>query len=189
MIRSADLMDRHLKELFYREIIQGCENAFVSIRRLDQNLRSTDNRAVAIYENLYSFLGHAAAVSLILWPSPRGNARSRSRSSARGAALRAALAVRDLNALSNRTLRDHIVHMDERIDEWWETSNNHNIVGRMVGSRNAIVGIAISDIFEHFIPNEGVFIFRGEEFDLRALVVGLEEIQESASDTLRDSRG
>lgn len=168
------------------DLIQGCENAFKCLQRLDANLSARENRTADIYENLYSFLGYSAAVSLILWPSPRGKREVIAQSAKRGASLRSSLGVKDSNILSERGLRDHFVHMDERLDAWWESSQNRNIVRRMVAPRNAIAGISVSDVFEHYIPTEGVLIFRGDEYDIRAYVRGLQDIHERARTRLRE---
>jgi hypothetical protein len=100
--------------------------------------------------------------------------------------LRQALKVDDAHVLKNRTLRDHFEHLDERLDEWAETSPNKNIVDNMIGPRAAIGGNAIKDqdIIRMFDPGTKLIVFRGERFDIQGLVGGLTEVQSKAAERL-----
>jgi hypothetical protein len=66
-----------------------------------------------VFDHIRLGLQMAANVSRLFWPP---------RNADRGAYLRAITGIADDHGLSDRTLRNHIEHIDERLDEWTETS-------------------------------------------------------------------
>lgn len=88
----------------------------------------------------------------------------------------------DIDLLGDRKIRNHIAHMDERLHDWHNTSRSYNIFRGVVGSRNGISGPGFSedDIFEQYIPEEGIFAFRGEEYDLRRLLQTSQKLNKRA---------
>lgn len=91
-------------------------------------------------------------------------------------ALRDELGVTVENPLSDATLRHHLEHFDERLDAWVAESPNRIFVDHILGPRNSIGGVEPRDILRHFVPNEAVYLFRGEEFDIQALVNSVVEL-------------
>jgi hypothetical protein len=90
----------------------------------------------------------------------------------------------DIAFLGDRKMRNHIAHMDERLQNWHDHSPNRNIVRLNFGPRNAIGGDAISsgDIFEQYIPDERTIIFRGDEYNLQALLETATRLLEKAKE-------
>ena len=78
----------------------------------------------------------------------------------------------ELAFLGERTIRNHVAHMDERVHSWMAQSTNRNIVRHWIGPRGMFGGggITSGDIIEHYIPDEYVYIFRGDEIDLGRLL-------------------
>jgi hypothetical protein len=177
-------MDEHLEQTFLQEVVSKSEFASDCIGRLNRYLQVEGNNSFFIFECIYSFLNFSANVSLILWPSPRAPERSVQR----GTDLRAALDVDDDNPLRDRALRNHFVHMDERLDEWWENSERRNIVRQSIGPRNMIYGIDIRDMFEHYVPDDKVLIFRGEEYDIQRYFAALSDVRRAAYERIEALR-
>ena len=96
-------------------------NAIRSIGELEQlfNVRDRVNDAVERRENASIFaklrlvLTYSASVSRIFWP-----AKDSSKVRRRCNRLRNLVGIPDAHALSNRDLRNHIEHFDERLDSW-----------------------------------------------------------------------
>src|SRR6056297_1568385 len=60
--------------------------------------------------------------------------------------------------------RNHLSHLDERIDNWWLTSTNRSIARNNIADSNAISGIQPSDEFERLDPTNATLVFRGDVF-------------------------
>lgn len=138
---------------------------------------------------LQTAIMHAAASSYYFHPS-----RTNSKTKRRARVLKSIYAAdQAIGYISNRSMRDHLVHLDERFEHWWDNSTNHNIVRHLTGPRNSIGGNAIGpqDIFEQYIPHQRILIFRGQEQNIQELVdhiVTLHNRSQSLSQMRRQSR-
>lgn len=139
-----------------------------------------------LFRSLHSFLTHAAMVSRLLWPSGPRKHREEDRASHdrrnaqavnRGKQVRLALGLPDKQPRGQRTLRDHLEHFDERLDDWVLTGSRHNFIDRCVGPPNPMVGPERRDVMRWFDPTDGSFHFRGERFDITALAARVNEIR------------
>lgn len=148
-----------------------------------------------LFRSIHSFLTHAAGVSRLLWPTPprkrRGEApathrRRRSHSETRGRELRNVLGVLNEEIGARRTLRDHLEHFDERIDNWVLTSDRHNFVDRCVGPSGSIVGAEPEDVMRWFDPTTGRFSLRGTSFDLGALATWVSDLRSRTGRARKD---
>ncbi len=174
-------MDEFIEGIYLSELVAQCEFGVGSVQRMNNMLQNHGSPS-EFFREAGNFLQHSSAVSRLLWP-PGGNSRQKKkRAKQRGAHLRKNLEIGDDHTLKDRTLRDHFEHFDERLDDWAETSPNKNIVDNMIGPRNAIGGFSIKDddIMRLFDPATKMLIFRGERFDVQALVNGLTDIQTRA---------
>jgi hypothetical protein len=70
----------------------------------------------SIFDSIRMALQFSANVSKVFWPFDSSPARER------GRRLRELTGIADNHALKSRTLRNHVEHMDERLDTW--TSNS-----------------------------------------------------------------
>ncbi|MDX1782357.1 MAG: hypothetical protein R3256_13720, partial [Thalassovita sp.] len=113
-------IDTMLLHLHVKEIERKTAMALANIPSLNQCLQNS-GETFDLFYYLHSILVNSAAVSISFWPT-------REKYHARGEALRKGFGLDDeILSLKDRTLRNHIVHFDERLDEWFETSQNHNI--------------------------------------------------------------
>jgi len=166
-------VDDFLRRIYLSELLRQAENALAAIVQLN-NVLAADNllaiqRVDGVLRSLDDFLGDAARMRLMLWPSSKA-------AEERGAALRADLGIDDSHPLKNASLRHHLEHFDERIDAWAKESPNRIYVDRNLGPRNMIGGVDSKDIIRHYVPEEHIYIFRGEEFDIQELVTGVDAL-------------
>jgi hypothetical protein len=178
-------MDEFIEGIYVRELLVQCQYAVDAIQRMNEILAARGSPS-EFFREASDFLQHSSAVSRLLWPPGSTNRAKKKRAKKRGTHLRQALKVDDAHILKTRTLRDHFEHLDERLDEWAETSPNRNIVDNMIGPRAAIGGDAIKDqdIIRMFDPSTKLIIFRGEQFDIQGLVNGLIDVQSRAAERL-----
>ena len=170
--------DRQLERTYLVQIeVQG-RYALAATVRINLLLSTGRVESEDMFRELQAFVSCAASLSRLLWPPAIKDAQKNIRARLRGDGLRAALGVIEPHVLQDRSLRNHLEHFDERLDDWAETSRDHNIVDLMIGPKGAIAGDAIedTDIFRQYDPTTKRFIFRGEEFDLQAIVYGVEQI-------------
>lgn len=169
-------MDEFLERIYLEQAKHECEACFAAIEMFNAAL--ADRNKDDPFARAMELVHRAAAVSRIFWPPGSRNKHARQRSQRRADALRKSLQIPDKHSVQARTLRDHFEHFDERLDDWAERSKNRNIVGKLLGPRNAIGGNAIqdSDIIHHYDPATKIYAFRGEKFDIQELATGLDDI-------------
>ena len=170
-------MEKNLEILFLTEILYKCDFAFSCIERLNKHKFNFPGSNASVFEAIFSYLHYTSNVSLILWPYPKGRKSIKEKRMARGSYLRQILLLPEEHLLSDRKFRDHIAHMDERIDDWWGDSERHNIARLTVGTRNAISAFNPKEVFEYYIPAEKVFFFRGDEINIQESVNALQDIK------------
>ena len=149
-----------------------------------------------LFRSIHSFLTHAGSVSRLFWPATprkrRGEApssyrRRKSQCADRAQRLRAALSVsEEEESLSRRTLRDHLEHFDERIDDWALSSERHNFIDRCVGPISSVAGADPGDLIRWFDPTDGSFHLRGTRFDLSSLATWIHGIRERTQQAAKE---
>lgn len=166
-------MDPHVEEAYLREILIQSEYGLLAVTSTNELVREAS--PVLFFREAQAFLAHAAAISRILWPPGKNNATAQ----ARGLHLRTVLGVDDTHALRARTLRDHLEHFDERLDRWSQETTHGAIIDLHIGPTSVIGGPAVGrgDFLRVYEPERKVFTFRGDEFDMQALVTGLEGLK------------
>jgi hypothetical protein len=84
--------------------------------------------------------------------------------------LRDSLGVTDTSPLSERWVRNHFEHFDERLDEWWVKDPNHNIADMNLLPVGAIVGLARLSTFRQLDPSTLEVVFWGDTFNIPEIV-------------------
>jgi hypothetical protein len=163
--------------IFCGEMITASRLSFASLHRLHQLLTSgrTDPGMVyEVIESVNSYLHSITRISLALWPSSNGlnskkpdeqkHARARLN---RGKLLRERLEITedDREIIGDRKFRNHLAHIDERLDDWI-ASGNKSYLSNVLGPRSSISGVDDACIFELFDPTTLKYYFRGDVFDL-----------------------
>ena len=165
-----------------------CRRALDNLAEVDQlaSERVQRQSGVEVRENLRIFdrirlgLQMAANVSRLFW-SPRN--------SVRGAHLRSLTGLPETHGLSDRTLRNHIEHLDERLDAWTATSPRPFLTIELVlhddypvtgAKRDEVVG-ATAIVYD--AKSQTVQLF-GDTFSLPALRSDLEGVLQKISEAL-----
>jgi hypothetical protein len=201
-------MDRFLQHVYVREVQTQCQFAINAVRSLNHALQqvgrgrelSTDERMAwhsEVFRHTHSFLTHASNISRLFWPPsvpkrkgkpPSDYVARAALTSDRGESLRALFSLTDVSPLKDRTLRDHLEHYDERLDDWQRTSKNRNIASDNIGPRGAISGLSETDQMRWFDPTTNRFSFRGEEYDLQELATSVDRLLPLAAELLSQLR-
>jgi hypothetical protein len=105
-----------------------------------------------------------ARVSLFLFPASSAGAKGK----ARGEALRTYLGITDNHPVGDRTLRNHWMHLDERIDEALERTGEVP-VGYILARPGRFSEEARSRAFRYIDPAGSAAYIFGKRFDLRAV--------------------
>jgi hypothetical protein len=187
---------------FALNAVAGINAAMTQLRSRNRGLAQAGLHA-EVFRSVHSFLTHASNISRMLWPQGGGaggqrpsgwlawlwgfvrpsETQQRSRRArlfrrTRGATLRQQLEIADGNhVLRSRTLRDHLEHFDERLDDWAQTSPNRNYVQDSIGRWGKdIVGIDVRDTMRWFDPQEQSCFFRGDRIDLQQLATAISDL-------------
>ena len=142
-------------------------------------IRAADNLAnighgldhIDIWSTIQLILISAGNVSKILWPPKKTSAP-------RGATLRALLDLDDNNPLSDRRLRNHFEHYDERIEHWFATKNSASYTDLIMGPLQGYARQFPSNVHRGYDQTTQTLTFRGESMNLGAVVKALTEIQQ-----------
>jgi hypothetical protein len=170
-------MDDFLRNVYLKVVGDDCEMCLRAIIATKHSLLS-EGEDDDTFTYLRTFIHYSAAVSRMFWPPGSGNKASRQRSENRGTFLRTALGIPDDHPLHSRTLRNHLEHFDERLDDWAESSAHRNIIVNFLGPRASVVGIIDQDIIHHYDPATHIYSFRGAPFDIRALADAVTDVYE-----------
>jgi len=190
-------VDEFAKLIFVGELQKQCRFALNAVGQINFCLKQLNSQGLAqeegsyfqsdVFRGIHSFLTHSSNVSKILWPGLPRREKNESaehykqrisglKKVQRAVELRAELGLPERHVLSNRKLRDHLEHFDERLDDWEENSQNKNFVQDNIGPEDAIVGIAKTDMMRWFNPENNTFLFRGETFSLQNIVTALAKL-------------
>ena len=114
-------MNREQRFWYLDELVTQGIAAKLAFQALEMHLSNEQTKhSLLVWSSISSFLAHTAAISKILFP-PRNNGRDRATE------LIEILQIPELTELRNRSGRDNVEHMDERIDNWAARDANHVI--------------------------------------------------------------
>lgn len=165
--------------MLYFALIE-CRRAIDTLSDVDQLSAKEEEHqpGVVVYENLRIFdrirlgLQMAANVSRLFWPPSN---------KARGKRLRLLTGLPDTHGLADRRLRNHIEHMDERLDDWTANSPRPFLTIELAlpdfypdsgAERDAAVN-ATAIVYD--VAKQNVHLF-GEVFSLTSLRSDLEDV-------------
>jgi len=151
--------------VFISEIVKQAKIAKRAAERLHATIDHFDE--IEVWSSIQSILVAAGNISKILWPSRKASA-------IRGRKLRALLSVDNGNLLSDRKLRNHFEHYDERIEDWFEKSQSAVYMDSKI---DPLESNWITNYHRTYNPLTQLLTFRGESLDLGRLLFALEEIR------------
>lgn len=158
--------------VFIGEIVLQSKIAELAAKRLSASKDSSDQ--IEVWSSIQTILVAAGNVSKILWPAKEY--------AERGERLREVLKVYDNNILSDRSLRNHFEHYDERIEDWFKKQSSAVYSDLAIDPFKSIWGNVPSNHHRTYDPLTQTLTFRGESFDLAAVLKELKEIRNKCSD-------
>ncbi len=154
--------------VFIGEIVLQSKIAELAAKRL---LAIKDNfDQIEVWSSIQSILVAAGNVSKILWPQEKKYA-------VRGKRLRELLKVDDNNMLSDRRLRNHFEHYDDRIEKWFKGKSSAVYSDLAVDPLKSMRRNFPTNHHRAYDPLTQTLTFRGESFDLAAVLKELKEIR------------
>ena len=158
--------------VFIGEIVLQSKIAELAAKRLSESKDNFDQ--IEVWSSIQSILVTAGNVSKILWPSKEY--------AERGERLRELLKVSEDNILSNRKFRNHFEHYDERIEDWFKKQSSAVYSDLAVDPFKSIWGNVPTNHHRAYDPLTQTLTFRGESFDLAAVLKELKEIRNKCSE-------
>jgi len=153
--------------VFIGEIVLQSKIAELAAKRLSGIKDNFDQ--VEVWSSIQSILVAAGNVSKILWPQKEYEAR--------GKRLRELLKVDDNNILSDRSLRNHFEHYDDRIEKWFEGKSSAVYSDLAIDPLKSMRRNFPTNHHRAYDPLTQTLTFRGESFDLGAVLKELKEIR------------
>lgn len=159
---------KDLAELvFISEIVLQSKIAQTAGKRLPGPHDHFDH--IEVWGAIQSVLVAAGNVSKILWPHKK--------CAARGEYLRNLLNVDKSNLLSDRKFRNHFEHYDERVEDWFKGQSSAVYSDLAIDPFEWIWGRDLDNRHRVYNPLMKTLTFRGESFDLAAVLNALEEMR------------
>lgn len=158
-------------QVFLGELLYQSQFAAKAAARLSPD---APHEPLEIWSAVQSLLIAAGNVSKILWPV-------RSQSAQRGALLRTLLAIDGNSVLSDRTLRNHCEHYDERIEDWFSSPQSAVYEDQAIGTLPRGLLDRPQNAHRHYDPRTQVLTFRGESRNLAVLVRALDDLGSKCS--------
>jgi hypothetical protein len=157
-------MELMLLRVFQQQILLQCQYLLFAaddlVAAMPANGRADPDRAFFAIQN---FLNAAANISKGFWGQAGSRAEERRE-------LRESVGLADSSPLRNVTMRNHFEHFDERLETWWKTSRNHNIIDRNFANRSFVTGSEPVDWFRNFDPASGDLYFWSQDFNVNEII-------------------
>lgn len=154
-------METMLLRVHQAQVQLQCQAILVGWNELNSAMTTDD--VTRIWVAIQSILGAAANISKALWGQRGKFADARE-------PLRASLQVDDSSPLRNVAMRNHFEHYDERLDQWWNSSKDHNYLDMAIIPPGTFRGLADTDMFRVLDPSTAEIVFWGQRFNVREIV-------------------
>lgn len=129
------------------------------------------------FYHIEALLSACAKVSKLIWSEKSNRAAKRER-----ATLRACLEIPDQALIFQRSIRNDLEHLDERIDDWW-ASKYRMFVDFQVGALNLLAQTAGDTLtFRAYDPATESILFWGEEICLPKLMAEVEHLYKKSGE-------
>lgn len=138
MASKAPPIDSFLESAFL-EIEDQCNMAIAAFNYLKGSLHTMDRNLIWGLTEI--ILTSSANISRIFWPGPPRTKEfgvTKQEVDDRASYLKSILNIDDKLTLSDRDLRDHFEHYDERLQSWAKKSKNRILLRRNIGARGDI---------------------------------------------------
>ena len=164
-------MDNNTLALYIHELRNQCMFTEGAMGLFNQSLEK--QAKVGAFLAAQALLTSASQVARLLWPV-RAKARRR------GEQLRQVLGLGEDHPLNQRQLLALWDHADERMEDWLARTKGQYIVFDFIGPKAQLpdTSVADSNIFRLFDPESRQFLYRGESYDLQAVLGGVADVSQ-----------
>ena len=152
--------------VFIKEIVDQIRFIEIFAEQLNNKKNSDET-----WGYIQSILIAIANISKILWPSNK-------RYSRRGDSLRSILGISNDNPISDRKIRNHFEHYDERIDEWFIKNGSSTYIDKKIDLLNLTPFHHQTFSHRSYDPLTRTIYFRNESLELAKVFCALSEIRE-----------
>lgn len=146
------------------------------LREVDEECGIERREWLSIFDNIRAALHFAGSVSRIFFPPQASGAAG-----LRGDRLRQLTGIGDHHPIKDRALRNHIEHMDERMDEWTAESPRPFMTLEMTIDEDMFKitrdAVEASSPFLYYSETQDVVVF-GDRFNLSTLKATLEDVRD-----------
>ena len=153
--------------VFLSDIVLQSKIAELAAKRLSAIKDNFDQ--IEVWSSIQSILVAAGNVSKIFWPQKEYEAR--------GERLRKLLKVTEDNLLSDRKFRNHFEHYDDRIEKWFKGKSSAVYSDLAIDPLKSMRRNFPTNHHRAYDPLTQTLTFRGESFDLAAVLKDLKEIR------------
>lgn len=169
--------------IYGNELVDYEQSVSGSFARLTECCGWERPPAELVHRQLRHVPSDAALVSLIFFPS-----QDTPSSIARAGFLKEQFDVADASILNDRKLRNHLFHLDERLDRWAMVSKTRTYGRAMIGSRKDAerAGVANEDLLGIFDTKKLTFSFLENDLQVDDLVGEIRRIAHIARKKTRD---
>ena len=133
-------------------------------RRCDPSSQEWQECALTIVNSVQALIAHAAAVSRYFWP-----VRDKEPHLSRASRLKGSLGVAESSPLRSRDLRNHLEHLDERLDEFCRRLTAGVILPTYVGPKGSEPEVP-TYVFRAYYTDVGVFEILGQRFEVQPVL-------------------
>lgn len=161
MIAFPNFSRYHLRFFQYQVSLQ-CEIFLDSSDLLTAALAEPESfqKSVKAWSAIQGMLTASANISKALWGKDTPVRQ----------ALRKSIGIVEPSILQEKQMRNAFEHFDERIDDWWDKSEHHNVTELNIGKESDVTaGFDKTDIFRNFDPTSGDLILLGVRLNLYAV--------------------
>ena len=154
-------MEHMLLRMFQRQVLLQCDFVLMAAIEFDVANRATETQRV--FYVVQNILNAAANISKALWGSGGKLGEQRK-------PLRDSIGVSDDSPLHAVAMRNNYEHFDERLDDWWEKSQEHHFADLNIGPAEDITAFGPLNTFRSIDSDTADLIFWGDRFNVLDLV-------------------
>jgi hypothetical protein len=168
MEQKGFVMDTMLLRAYQGHVVHCCNNVIFGAEEIQKDPYNASGR---LWYGIQNVVIGAGNLSKTLWGTGP-NKQIRQRRLAERKPLRDSLGVKDDSPIRKVKIRNDYEHLDERIEDWWNTSTNRNLVTETIGPPGSVGGDAIGpkDMHRQFDPTTGDVRFWGNELNIPSVL-------------------
>ncbi|MEX2125960.1 MAG: hypothetical protein WD795_18870 [Woeseia sp.] len=166
--------------VYLQEIKTQCNSVLFALEQFNMRIgeinqphkpdgRNTPNSEV--FRALHSLLTHTAIISRLLFPSRKRDGYAQQR----GRKLRGVLKVDKSSPIADRSLRDHLEHYDERLDQWVQSASRA-IATDNIHPKDMGPNVAPESTLRTYLTDSREFFFMGHTYEIVPLVCEVRRI-------------